>query len=309
MQQPDTADRLPSFRYMGAMFIPALGWLLLVGLILPHGGTSDRISETLRATTGIMPLLLGLWAVILLESLLGVLRFRDPNRRRQWLKLGLIALVPGVRLALATSAPGRLIWLPRLGWRTRDLDLFERLEWTLAVPMLLVTLLILPVMGLELFFQQLLETTPWLALIVHGVTALIWFSFTVEFIVMVSVAERKLDYCKRNWINIIIIILPLVAFLRTLRLFRVLRLTKAGKLLRAYRLRGLLTRAQRIALLFNLIERVLHRDPEKYLAKLREQEQDKLRELDDIRAKIESVEALLAERADDKSQRRPTGVE
>lgn len=309
MQQIDIMDRLPSPRRMGALFLLALGWLLLVGLILPHGGTSDRISETLRATTGIIPLLLGLWSVILLESLLGIIRFRDTNRRRQWLKLGLIALVPGARLALATGAPGRLIWLPRLGWQTRDLELFERLEWTLAMPMLLVTLLILPVMGLELFFQQLLETLPALTLLVHGVTALIWFSFTTEFIVMVSLAERKVDYCKRNWINIIIIVLPLVAFLRTLRLFRVLRLTKAGKLLRAYRLRGLLTRAQRIALLFNLIERVLHRDPEKYLAKLREQEQDKLRELENIRAKIESTEALLADRAAGKPRRRSTGVE
>ncbi|MCB1807601.1 MAG: potassium channel protein - like protein, partial [Candidatus Competibacteraceae bacterium] len=108
--------------------------------------------------------------------------------------------------------------------------------------------------------------------------------------------RKKLDYCKKNWINIVIIILPLVGFLRSLRLFRMLRLAKAGKLARAYRLRGLLMRAQRLALLFNLIERILHRNPEKYLATLREREQNKLNELAEIQTKIRELEQLIAER-------------
>ncbi|MDX1607506.1 MAG: hypothetical protein R3202_15040, partial [Candidatus Competibacterales bacterium] len=145
---------------------------------------------------------------------------------------------------------------------------------------------------------------PALAVSLHLGTAFIWFAFAAEFILMVSVAENKLKYCKQNWINIVIILLPLVAFLRTLRLFRLLRAARAGRLLRAYRLRGLLSRAQRIALLLNLIERILHRNPEKLLNTLREREREKQRELDQLREKIRTVEAEMAAAANVSAQDR-----
>ena len=61
---------------------------------------------------------------------------------------------------------------------------------------------------------------------------------SLDAIVMVSLAPKKLDYCKRHWINLVIIVLPLVAFLRTLQLFNFLRIAKASKLAKVYRLRG-----------------------------------------------------------------------
>lgn len=276
------------------MFALALLFLAIAGLALPHGGISDNLSEH-TLTLGPIPLsLMLLWLIIVAESLAGVMQGRDPLRSKL-LRCGLVSLLPPFRLALATAVPHRLIWLPRLGWQVRDEALFEHLEWALAIPLLLVTLLILPIVTLEIFFHDALETSSALAWAVHLGSATIWCSFAFEFILLVSVTERKLQYCKHSWINIAIIVLPLLAFLRTLQLFRVLRLAKAGKLLRAYRLRGLVTRAQRIVLLLNLIERILHRKPEKYLAALRQKEQDKLRELDEIRVKIRAVEDLLAE--------------
>ena len=47
--------------------------------------------------------------------------------------------------------------------------------------------------------------------------ALIWTAFALEFVIMISVVERKLKYCVQHWIDLLVIVLPLVGFLRTLR--------------------------------------------------------------------------------------------
>jgi voltage-gated potassium channel len=61
---------------------------------------------------------------------------------------------------------------------------------------------------------------------------------------------------------------------------------RAGKLLRAYRLRGLWTRLWRLALLFNLLERLQKRDPAKYCAVLEKKITDLEEQLADLRTKL-----------------------
>ncbi len=216
------------------------------------------------------------------------------------LRFLLILFLPAFRIAICPRVPSTVIWLPRGGWQRSDQLLFEKLEWGSTVPMLIVTLLILPVVGIEFLFKDRIGQMPGLMIALHLVNATIWFSFALEFILMVSVTERKIAYCKQNWINILIIVLPLIGFLRAIRLFKVLRVAKVGKILRAYRLRGLMMRVMRIALLLNLIERFMQRNPEKYLAGLLEKEQEKLLELDEIQAKIQAVRELIGEQNVDK---------
>jgi hypothetical protein len=36
---------------------------------------------------------------------------------------------------------------------------------------------------------------------------------------MISVAPRRLEYCKKHWLDLAIILLPLISFLRSLRCF------------------------------------------------------------------------------------------
>ena len=88
--------------------------------------------------------------------------------------------------------------------------------------------------------------------------ALIWTAFALEFTVMIAVVDRKLKYCWQHWIDILVIVLPLVAFLRSLRLARLARLHQIGKFTRLYRLRGSVVRAQRaIAVVASVVERGL----------------------------------------------------
>ena len=275
------------------LFLAALVFLLLIGLCLPQSDVYGAVSDQVRALTGLPWLMGGLWLAIAVDGLLG-LRHRS-QWRSQWRRLLLVLLVPPARLTVDVAVPEHWIWLPGMGWQLRGPALLEKLERALALPLLLVTAMIVPVMAVELLFREVLRHSPLLGVVLHVATAFIWFSFAFEFTLLVSVAEHKLDYCKQNWINIVIILLPLLAVLRTLRLIRLVRLTRAGKLLRAYRLRGLLVRAQRLVLVFNLVERLLARNPQKHLERLRQRERQKRRELRQLQARINHLETRLAE--------------
>jgi voltage-gated potassium channel len=291
------SDTQPSESRAALMLFLAVMFLAIIAFILPHGGVSESFSELSLALYWLPWTLAVLWLFIVLESLLGLAMTRDrlqPALRR----FALISLIPPLRMTISAEFANTRIWLPRAGWQTVGRSLLERLELRLALPMLLITLLILPVIGAELFFKQQLEQSPLLALLVHLTTAMIWFAFALEFILLVSATEKKLDYCKTHWINIIIILLPLVAFLRTLQIFRFLRLTKAGKLLRAYRLRGVTARAMRLAIMLNLIERIMQRNPEKYLAHLEEKIREKQDELNELHEKLEQTKQKLNGRDD-----------
>jgi len=119
-------------------------------------------------------------------------------------------------------------------------------------------------------------------------------AFTFEFLLMFTVAEKRLQYAKDHWINIVIIVLPLVAFLRALMLIRALRLARFSKAFQTVRVRVLLSRTQRILLLLNVVERVLRNFPATYLRHLRGREQRRLRELNQIRQRIRETEQELA---------------
>ena len=274
------------------MFTLALCWLLALASLLPHGGISEDISQLVLANPWLFWFLVIGWFVIIAEGLWGFLESPD-KIKNSLLRLLLVILIPPFRLAIAPAIPNRSIWLPRYGWQRTGQALMDITDARLALPMLLITLLILPVIGGEFAFSEQIEASPALALLQHFVTATIWFAFAFEFILMVSIAERKLDYCKKHWINIVIILLPLIAFLRTLQLFRFLRVAKAGKLLRAYRLRGVMARALRLALVFNLLERIMARRPEKYLAHLQEKIQEKETELGELRDKLAQLQAKM----------------
>jgi len=243
------------------MLAIALAHLGAIGLVLPHGDSGEAFREWLLGDTIFRVVIVVLWVVVLVEGVVGLFSAKDAWSARLR-RLLLTTLIPPLRMTTATSTPSGWLWLPGVGWRRTGQATSEKLESRLTLPMVFLTLLVLPVLGAELACGEALESRPQLALAVHLGTCLIWTGFTAEFIWMVSATPQKLAYCMRNWINLVIILLPLVAFLRVLNAFRFARL------LRAYRLRTLQSRVWRLALLFNLIERLQERNPAKYCAGL-----------------------------------------
>jgi len=267
MTSPDASFHTPpaggTLRH-GLMLVLALAFLVVVGVILPHGDSGEAFREMLQTHPWHRLALLALWSGIGLEAVAGLLFAKDTWRARLR-RLVLTILIPPLRMTTATSTPDGWLWIPGVGWRATGPTTSAKLENKLAVPMLVLTLLVLPVLGVEMGVGEALETQPSLALTVHLATSLIWIGFTAEFLWMISATSQKLAYCQRHWINLVIILLPLVAFLRVLSALRFLR---AGKLLRAYRLRTLQSRVWQLMLAFNLFERFQQRNPQKYCADL-----------------------------------------
>lgn len=269
------------------MFALSLLFLVLTSFALHH---FERTPENLGRGRVLGWLFILLWLPIFFEALLGYWRSGDYSWRASS-KLLLIWLIPPYRLVLSTYPPGPCVWLPILGWKRSNKHLFERLDRAFSIPMLFIALMILPILGIELFWASYVEEYPDLALALDLGTALIWLAFTIEFILMSAVAEAKFYYVVKHWINLAIILLPFLAFLRGMQIVRLLRLGKLAKGLKIYRLRGLGLRAWQGIIALELIERILHRDPESRLAHLREQFKDKEDDLKQLRRRIEKLEA------------------
>jgi len=233
-------------------------------------------------------------AALFIDALVGYWRRADftwPAARR----LLLLWLIPPFRIAQSPYAAESCVWLPALGWQRADQDLYERLERAFSIPMLFMAILILPILAAELFWAEEVAGHAGVRLALDLGTAVIWLAFCVEFIVMSTLAPKKLVYLARNWINLAIIVMPFLAFLRGLKVGRVLwlgkGLGKAVKTLKVYRLRGLWMRGWRGMVALDLLERVVHRTPERRLRRLRETLGERERDIARLRGRIRDLEA------------------
>jgi voltage-gated potassium channel len=214
-----------------------------------------------------------------------------------WKRHLLYCVLPPLRMGGRDHADGTATWLPRVGWSRVDVELRRRAERLFSVPMIFIALAVLPLLGLEWLMHRHALAPTWQVLVfTHVSESLIWFAFAVEFVIMFSLASGKLRYCRDHWIDMVIICLPLIAFLRILRLGRALRLYEIAKVGRAYRLRGLGSRMFRGVLVLELVQRFIERDPTKQLDKLREQLAEREYEIEQLRATIQRLEAKVASR-------------
>lgn len=256
-------------------------------------------------------LLLFIWPVFIAEYAFHFLRLGSFEKFfKQHPFWWAICLIPPLRIgARRRTQETDQIWLPRYGWMSVNRELRRELERAFSVPIIWIALLILPVLGLQFYFKEGIADYPAMRIALHFGTGLIWFAFTFEFIVMVSVAESKIAYCKRHWLDLVIILLPLVSFLRTLRLIRASKLVKVGRLqqltkvVRAYRLRGVAMRGLRALMLLEVLNRLLRIKPEKQLKKLLKQYDEKQRELEELQHEIDTVKALILQHEEEQKAR------
>ena len=124
---------------------------------------------------------------------------------------------PGVRYVLVPLLPFIII---------SDDDLRATIDRRFHWPMLILALLMLPLLVVE-FWIDPEEGKPLWWVCVTALT-LIWLAFFVEFVVKIAIAECRIEYVRHNWLDIIIIILPMLrplragtGMLRTTRLFTI----------------------------------------------------------------------------------------
>ena len=239
-------------------------------------------------------IILLIWPIVALESLMHMCTrpWTAKLRKCHWFSF-LCCVCPPLRMCARLPEMGDRLWLPGLGWRRADKRLRRKLERTFSLPMIIIALMILPILIVEFFLKAQVAQYAWLRFVLHIGTGVIWFAFAAEFILMFSVADKKLAYCKKHWIDLAIILLPLFSFLRSLRAIRatsaarLVQIPQMGKMARVYRLRGTALKGLQALLLLEAVQRFANRNPEKAIDKLE-------RKLDDLEAEAKTVRRKIA---------------
>ncbi|KEO73354.1 hypothetical protein [Anditalea andensis] len=179
-------------------------------------------------------------------------------------------LFPPMRMASRHIQQVELIWIPLYGWSLSNEGLLKLIKRKFSIPMIVIALLIIPVLLIEWqFYDQVsayLNTD--LTFLLDLVQAFIWMAFASEFILMISISNEKVEYAQKNWIDIAIILLPFISFVRTIRIFKIARLTQ---LARGYKLRGLLMKARQGFVFASFFYRILTIKPDFQINRLRKQ--------------------------------------
>ena len=214
------------------------------------------------------------------------------NLKQHWW----FCFLPILRVGARDHVNGRRIWLPVIGWQMVDRQLERYLAKFFSIPMILVALSLLPVIIIEFFwYKTIAADTDW-QVAMQTTMAFIWAAFTIEFIVMISVVQRKKRYVIKHWIDLAIILLPAISFLRAARLTQLFRLQSLAKTARVYRLRGLAIRMWRGFVALEFIEKLLSRNPEWRLEKLEVLLQEKSEEMDLLKQEIAKLQKRIEEK-------------
>ncbi len=256
----------------------------------------DRLAHQLDDMTLTVELVL--WPIFVIEFLFYLLL---AERGKRFTRMRLLAcFCPPLRLGVPNAEMRGRIWLPKLGWTRPTVKVQRKLEKWFGVPMIVIALMILPILLVEFGLKEQVAERTWLRVLLHASTGTIWFAFAFEFIVMCSVAPKKLQYCKVHWLDLVIILLPLLSFLRSLRILRATRLARLAKIQyltklgRVYRLRGLAIKGFRGLAVIDLMSRILPMTLERQVELLEGELKENEREGRDLKRRIASIERLIA---------------
>ncbi|MDM8005734.1 MAG: hypothetical protein QUV05_06230 [Phycisphaerae bacterium] len=161
----------------------------------------------------------------------------------------------------ACPTGARRVFIPVYGWLDVDDTHRARVEHYFHAPMLILALLVLPILLIEWSYGERFNAAHPVARMAICVTgAIIWLAFLVEFIIKIMIAESRWKYAIRNWLDIVVVALPL---LRPLRALRVVRAAQVARVSRAFTLRGvimkLLQTAAATALGLGFVRRIVER--------------------------------------------------
>lgn len=279
------------------VFLVLVGGLitLVAAHTLRHSGEPFDWSEISVPLTGILIL----WPLFALEILIEFL-IREPGRHffQKYRIRFLAVLLPPLRMGMVSRVMHRRVWMFYWGWRAPDRHLCDELENFFNIRMIFVAMLSLPVLVIEHLWRDAVLMRPWLAMTLDVCTAGIWVAFTTEFIVRVSIADRKLKYVIERWLDLAVILLPLVSFLRFLRissLASIAQLHRVGELSRLYRLRGMGIRAFKAILMLQLIQRMIFRSPESKKQRLQRILREKRQEMTLLREEMQELRKMIRE--------------
>ena len=278
------------------MFYVGVISLLLIGALVTIL-TEDHPSSRLQ---NIFPWIVGLTAGMYGLSVADVLLLFYRRRKHQEKIYGpekrmrlFSVLFPPLHIGTRDSSSGKYLWIPFWHWCVVNEGLLAELKRKFVLPMIGIALLIVPVLVIEWkFLDEVREELPNLRinLILNTIQIFIWSAFTFEFILMISISNRKFHYIKKNWIDLLIILLPFVSFLRSFRISQLARLKYAT---RSFKLRGVITKARQGLIFVDVVQRLFRLRPENEMKRLYRLLQENRRDSEELLKKLEEVAHLI----------------
>jgi len=107
--------------------------------------------------------------------------------------------------------------------------LYERIETQFLYPILASSLFMMPFWIAEIFFSA--RSHPFLYHRINLGNAVIWGLFLTEFILMISITKKRISFLFEHWLELFIIILPLLALTRFILIAKYLKISKSTYLL------------------------------------------------------------------------------
>lgn len=107
-------------------------------------------------------------------------------------------------------------------------ELLEKIERRTEVPMLVLVI----IMIIALIVPLVIPLSHQAELILEWVDWIIWSLFALELSIKTYLSENKIAYLKKNWLDVVLVAVPL---LRMFRIFRVARLARGARLARSTR--------------------------------------------------------------------------
>ena len=281
------------------MFYLSFFSLGLSGLLIMYGSEEATFRPENRMAAQLFWLALGIWPIFLFEYLYKLWLARKSGIS-PYLKLlhAMTLLFPPSRLAIGSLEKPELIWLPVLKWSKVNPSLEKFMRKKFLVPVLVLGLLMIPALLIEVkFIEQTKQLFPqadlpfWL----QSFHAMVWAGFALEFMVLISITEDKKNYCVKNWMDILILILPVISFFRS---FRFLRVFKVNQLARSFRMKGTQAKIREGLVLLDFIKRLGYMyNPEGQVKKIKKKmirnEQERI-ELE--KEMLEAMDVLMKKR-------------
>ena len=241
-----------SVRMSSGIFYLSLAFLWSFGLFLQSN--SDTMFEDQKMHWPSQWFLI-FWIPFVFEALFITLKTKKQNITLQrYFVLWVCAFFPIFRICRHDFYDSSKMWLPKIGLADINDRLRSHLYLRTQKLMLLFSGLILVVLVMDFVVENNWGGSSLIHLIPIVLKATIWTAFAAEFFVLISVSDEKVKYAVTNWVDLVVIVLPLFAFLRSFRLIRVIQI---GKLNRIYRLRGLGMKIWNFMLIFNVLDGIV----------------------------------------------------
>ncbi|WP_291726284.1 hypothetical protein [Bernardetia sp.] len=302
-QELPSISKLQQFenRFAPIMFWFSILMLMLMGFIIMFSFSPQSRALVTPFVLWQSTLIYGILMTIPLAELIYVIYLKNKeglkvSNAQLIFRAVAIPLMP-LRMGARRLSDSEWLWIPFWKWSKCNDILLEELKRKFSMPMIGIALLIIPILFIDLnktVGEQVAARVPDISLYLEAVQAFIWVAFTFEFILMFSVTKDKLDYCKANWIDLFIILLPLVSFLRTFRAIQ--GLARVNQVARAYRFKGVITKVREALVLADMVQRIMYPNPETQLRALQKKIQKNRREKLHLEKQVEMAVRRIKKR-------------